>query len=266
MGQDGPQGNRGPTVRGVTCVLLYTGAFVAVWAVGFMPLPRRVKRPLQDALLRPAAWTGERIDWAAHVWMNRVRRRLGTASLLRVITRALLDDAISETDEAAGYVGTIGPNAKDAVSWVERRLAEVGFHRNPTAFLEYRDRNGRQFEASSWVLRTSVTADHQLHVRLFDSRDGAVDLYGHREPSVGAGATHYGSPDYATGVKQARAVLMRANLPIERRSDKERSLGQTDPDTCITEVGSTGTLTRDGQEMCATSDEGTPAVSGSELR
>lgn len=208
-----------PTYRGAFCVLVYTAAFVAVTVVGFASLPRRVERPLQRALLWPAAWCGERVDWAAHGWLDGLRRRLGTSSLVRAFTQAVLDDAITPANEAAGYVGTVASREDGSVQWLERRLADVGFHRNATAYLEYRERDSRQFEHSSWALRSSVTADSQLHVRLYTSSDGTVDIYGHREPSVTAGADHYGTPDYATGVQMVRETLEEAGVHIEERSD-----------------------------------------------
>jgi hypothetical protein len=207
---------RAPTLRGAVCVLVYTAAFVAVTFVGFAPLPHRVGRPLQRGLLRPAGWAGDRIDWAAHGWVDRTRRRLGTDPRFRSFARAVLDDAISAADEAAGYVGTIEPpTGRDPGEWAGRRLAEAGFHRNPTAYLEYRERDGRQFEHSSWALRSAVDADHQLHVRLFVS-GAAVDVYGHWEPSVTAGGEHYGRPDYRTGVAMAIDVLDRAGIGFDR--------------------------------------------------
>ena len=207
---------RTPTLRGGACVLLYTAAFVAVTLVGFAPMPRRLERALQRAVLRPAAWAGNRVDWAAHGWVDRTRRRLGTDPRFRAFTRLVLDDAVSAADEAAGYVGTVDPPAgTDPCEWVERGLVGAGFHRNPTAYLEYREREGREYEHSSWALRSSVDADHQLHVRLFRS-GGSVDVYGHWEPSVTAGGNHYGRPDYRTGVATTLAVLDREGIPFER--------------------------------------------------
>lgn len=209
----------GPTLRGRACVLVYAAAFVAVTLVGFAPLPRRIGRPLQRLLLVPAEWAGDRVDWAAHGWVDRTRRRLGTDARFRAFTRAVLDDAISAADEAAGYVGTVEPpTGSDPCAWTERRLAGAGFHRNPTAYLEYRERDGRQFERSSWALRSSVDADRQLHVRLFDAGD-RVDVYGHWEPSVTAGGDHYGRPDYRTGVAMALSVLHRSGVPYERADE-----------------------------------------------
>lgn len=210
------EGERVPTSRGVCCVLVHTAAFVAVTLVGFAPLPSRVERPVQRALLRPAAWAGGRVDWAAHGWVDRTRRRLGTDPRFRAFTRAVLDDATSEADEAAGYVGTVEPPVgHDPATWLEGRLAEAGFSRNPTAYLEYRERETREFEHSSWALRSSVDADHQLHVRLFESGD-RVDVYGHWEPSVTAGGDHYGRPDYPTGVVMSLAVFEREGVHVER--------------------------------------------------
>ena len=206
----------GPTFRGIACVLVYTAAFVAVTLVGFAPLPRSVGRPLQRSLLRPAAWAGTRIDWTTHGWVDRTRRRLGTDARFRAFTRAVLDDAVSPADEAAGYVGTVEPPAgSDPCTWTERRLAGAGFHRNPTAYLEYREREEREYEHSSWALRSSTDADHQLHVRLFASGEH-VDVYGHWEPSVTAGGDHYGRPDYRTGVAMTLSVLDRAGIPFSR--------------------------------------------------
>lgn len=195
--------------------------------VGFASLPRRVERPLQTAVLRPAAWSAARVDWASHDWLDGLRRRLGTSARFRALTRLLLDDAISPADEAAGYVATVDPPTDGApAAWLERALTEEGFHRNPTAYLEYRERGDREFERSSWVLRSSLHAERQLHVRLFENADGTVDVYGHWELSVTEGGDHYGRPDYATGVAMTLAVLARAAIPFERR----RTLGDVVPD------------------------------------
>ena len=216
---EGVEPSPGPTLRGVTCVLVYTAAFVAVTLVGFTRLPEGVERPLQRLLLRPAAWAGARVDWTSHGWVDRTRRRLGTDPRFRRFTRLVLDDAISPADEAAGYVGTVEPLARvDPCAWTERRLAEAGFHRNPTAYLEYREREEREYERSSWALRSSVDADRQLHVRLFAS-GGTVDVYGHWEPSVTAGEDHYGRPDYRTGVAMTLSVLERSGIPFDRREE-----------------------------------------------
>lgn len=210
------EGDRGPTIRGVVCVLVHTAAFVAVTLVGFASPPPRVERPVQRTLLRPAAWADARVDWTAHGWVDRTRRRLGTDPRFRAFTRAVLDDAISAADESAGYVGSVvPPTGHDPATWLEGRLADAGFSRNPTAYLEYRDREDREFERSSWALRSSIDADHQLHVRLFDS-DERVDVYGHWEPSVTAGGDHYGPPDYGTGVAMTLAVLDREGIRVER--------------------------------------------------
>jgi hypothetical protein len=244
---------RPPTVRGAACVLVYTAAFVAVTLVGFAPLPDRVGRPLQRGLLRPAAWAGVRVDWAAHAWLDRTRRRLGTDERFRAFTRALLDDAVSAADEAAGYVATVEPPAgPDPAAWLERRLAESGFHRNPTAYLEYREREEREYEHSSWALRSSVDADHQLHVRLFAS-EGTVDVYGHWEPSVTAGGDHYGRPDYRSGVATALSVLERAGLPLRRLED----LGGVTPAEVSPEAG-----LPDGSTVEDLVPEGTAPASG----
>ena len=235
---------RDPTVRGVGCVLVYAAAFVSVTLVGFAPLPRRVRRPLQRWLLRPADWAGDRVDWAAHDWVDRTRCRLGTDPRFRAVTRVLLDDAISATDEAAGYVGTVDPPAgSDPAAWVERRLSEAGFERNPTAYLEYRERTERQFEHSSWALRSAVDADHQLHIRLFVS-DGVVDVYGHWEPSVTAGDDHYGRPDYRTGVAMTVAVLDREGIPFDRLGE----VGGVTPAAVTDEIDPAIPLDGDGPE------------------
>jgi hypothetical protein len=199
-------------------VVGYSLALVVVTGVGFAPLPRRVERALQRTLLRAAAWSADRVDWARHGWLDNLRRRLGTSTRFRRVTRLLLDDAIAPTDEAAGYVATVHPSADDEpIAWLERRLTDAGFHRNPAAYLEYRERETQEFEASSWVLRESMHADHQLHVRLFAAPAGAVDVYGHWEPAVAAGADHYARPDFRTGVGMMLAVLASLDVPFERR-------------------------------------------------
>ena len=234
-----------PTPGDVACVLVYTAAFVGVTLVGFASLPKGVERPLQRTLLRPAAWASARIDWADHGWVDRTRRRLGTDARFRAFTRAMLDDAVSPADEAAGYVGTVEPPAgTDPCAWTERRLAGAGFHRNPTAYLEFREREGREYERSSWVLRSSVDADHQLHVRLFASGE-RVDVYGHWEPSVTAGGDHYGRPDYRTGVAMTLSILDRVEVPFTRLEE----IGGAVPDEVGDVVERTPTpFTPDGAE------------------
>lgn len=233
---------QGPTLRGRACVLVYATAFVAVTLVGFSPLPGRIERPLQRGLLRPAAWAGDRVDWAAHGWVDRTRRQLGTDPRFRSFARLVLDDAVSAADEAAGYVGTVEPPAgSDPSAWTERRLVEAGFRRNPTAYLEYRDREEREFEHSSWALRSSVDADHQLHVRLFESGE-RVDVYGHWEPSVTAGGDHYGRPDYRTGVAVALAVLDREGIPFGRLDE----VGGAVPEPVADGVGAAALVDRGG--------------------
>jgi len=242
--RESPRSARQPTVRGCACVLVYTAAFVAVTLVGFAPLPDRLERPLQRGLLRPAAWAGGRVDWTAHGWVDRTRRRLGTDPRFRAFTRLVLDDAVSAADEAAGYVGTVdSPAGNDPCAWTERRLVEAGFHRNPTAYLEYRERGRREFEHSSWALRSSVDADHQLHVRLFRS-GGSVDVYGHWEPSVAAGGGHYGRPDYRTGVATALAVFDREGIPFGRLDE----IGDAVPDDVAEGLGATALVSQDGLE------------------
>lgn len=236
----GPSRRR-PTVRGAACVVVYTAALVAVTLVGFASLPRRVERPIQRALLAPAAAGAARVDWTAHRWLDDLRRTLGTDPRFRAATRAVLDDAVSPADEAAGYVATVDPPAdRDPVDCLERALAATGFHRNPTAYLEYRDRAGREFERSSWVLRSSLTADRQLHVRLFDGGDGTVDVYGHWERSVTAGGDHYERPDYRTGVGMTLAVLKRTALPFERRASVGGVAPRAAADTVAPPVPSPG--------------------------
>jgi len=169
-------------------------------------------------VLAPAAAAGRRVDWATHRWVNRLRRRLGTADAARTVCRALLDDALDPLDDA-GYVGTVqvrgGDAPADALGVLEDRLAARGFRRNPTAYLTYRERRPgptshadarREYERGSWALRDRVDAPRQLHVLLFDAPDG-VDVYAHWEPSVLAGAAHYRRPDYRTGVAMAERAL-----------------------------------------------------------
>jgi hypothetical protein len=203
-----------PTRRGIACVVVHAAAFVAATAVGFARphLPAGIARPLQAAVLVPAAVAGRRVDWAAHGWVDRLRYRLGTDDRFRAMTRALLDDATEALDERAGYVGTVRGPRPD----VERRLAARGFRRNPTAYLNYRERTVREYERASWALRERVDAPRQLHVLLFDAPDG-IDIYAHWEPSVLAGADHYGRPDYPAGVAMARQAVAEAGLALERR-------------------------------------------------
>ena len=225
--------DRAPTLRGAVCVVVHSLALVAVTGVGFAPLPRRVEHPLQRAVLVLAAASADRVDWAAHGWLDDLRRQLGTAPRFRRLTQYLLDDALAPTDEAAGYVATVDPPTdRDPVAWLDSALDDAGFHRNPAAYLEFREREGREFERSSWALRESMHAAHQVHVRLFDNGDGTVDVYGHWEASVAAGADHYARPDFRTGVGMMLAVLDRLDVPFDRRS----TVGDAVPDATVEPV------------------------------
>jgi len=216
---------RPPTLRGVAWVCVHAAAFVVATLFGFGGGERA--RPLQTVVLMPAAVAGRRVHWPAHRWANRVRRRLGTAAPFRAATRLLLDDALDPLD-GAGYVGTVPdrPGDADTLARVERRLTARGFRRNPTAYLTYRERYpgdrtgtdvpGRECERGSWALRERADARRQLHVLLYDAPDG-VDVYGHWEPSVLAGAAHYGRPDYATGVAMTERALAETGLRVDPR-------------------------------------------------
>jgi len=81
------------------------------------------------------------------------------------------------------YVGTLHMSEDD----IEAILRQLGFRRNPVAFLKSRawspfDVDG--ISEGSWVWRSSLFADRQLHVTLFDNEDdGSYDVLAHWELS-----------------------------------------------------------------------------------
>jgi hypothetical protein len=69
---------------------------------------------------------------------------------------------------------------------IEFLLRDVGFRRNPVAWLKTRlwtplDADG--ISEGSWAFRAGFFAPMQLHVTLFSNDDGSYDLYAHYEPN-----------------------------------------------------------------------------------
>lgn len=81
------------------------------------------------------------------------------------------------------YVGTIHMLEDE----IEAVLRQLGFRRNPVAFLKSRawspfDADG--ISEGSWVWRSPLLAHRQLHVTLFDNEDdGSYDVLAHWELS-----------------------------------------------------------------------------------
>jgi len=246
----GPLDRRRPRTLDAVYVLVYTVSFILAGLVALAPdrLSNRFEDRALHGLMCGAGWAADRVYWPEHDWIARGRRRLCTDARFRRFTSAWLDDAVSELDERAGYVGTVsqpdaGPGTGDrtgaARGWLECRLHDLGFHRNEAAYLKYRERDGRrEFERSSWVGRTTVDAERQLHLRLYDGPGpGTVDVYAHWEPSITQGEEHYRPPDYRAGVRTTLALFEAEGIPVERRGHLLDGTVPADYDCTGTEAG-----------------------------
>jgi len=106
-------------------------------------------------------------------WWNGLRR-LTLPLLDRLACEHTIGYAKYELDDEE-FVGT----AKGSIGDVEAKLWMLGFERMPLSALK-RLEDGRQ-ERGSWAYREGPLATRQLHVMLFDSVDGGMDVYAHDE-------------------------------------------------------------------------------------
>ena len=133
----------------------------------------------------------------------------GRAALLpgldRLASRLGVGYAAYELDarECAGRIDA-------PVETVDELLSSHGFERMPlSAWKTLPD--GRS-EAASWAKRTGPFADRQLHVMLFQTDDGATELYAHDEFNAfhpRHATKHYHGVDYdpEAGCRQLRTLL-----------------------------------------------------------
>lgn len=81
---------------------------------------------------------------------------------------------------------------------VEDVLYKHGWHWNPLSTKKYRTVGGeRQYSVGSWVYRSGLLAERQLHCYLFPREDGGADVYCHYEYNY---ITHPGK--HSRGVEQ----------------------------------------------------------------
>ncbi|PCR91379.1 hypothetical protein [Natrinema ejinorense] len=102
------------------------------------------------------------------------------------------------------YVGTL----KRGLDAVRSTLESMAFEREPIAALKVHD-DGR-LSAGSWVRRESSLATWQLHVTLFRTDSGAVEVFAHREYSwLRHPYKHYTQDgwDIHGGVERMRSLL-----------------------------------------------------------
>lgn len=109
------------------------------------------------------------------------------------------------------YVGTI----KRDLAAVRSTLADLGFETEPIASLKVHD-DGR-LSAGSWVRRKSPLATWQLHVTLFRTGHGTVEVFAHREYSwLRHPYKHYTQDGWDTrgGVERLRSLLSDHGIPF----------------------------------------------------
>ena len=128
--------------------------------------------------------------------------------LRRGISRGLgrlYDERAGPREITAGeYAGRLSMSLEEA----ERLLWTWGFVRSPLSRLKTRDGDP---EVGSWVYRDAPLARRQLHLMLFDGREG-IEVYAHEEPSsvnpfVGAAHFDGAGQRVALGVELARERL-----------------------------------------------------------
>lgn len=157
-------------------------------------------RPLFAGVRRLETLLGPEDDW-----VEDDRRVLFEAadSILRPRGRPTIR-AVGDAD----HVGTV-PRSPDAV---ERVLAEEGYQRNILSSRKYREHHtgGRQWAVGSWVLDPIGDTDDQHHVYLFPSKDGATDVYAHREASVTEPDEHHGGDGMERGVPMGLIEVLEA--------------------------------------------------------
>lgn len=112
---------------------------------------------------------------SAEFWERLRRRYLPT---LDSLARSLdLGYAAYELDPRE-YAGTLEADPEAA----ERLLYRNGFRRNPFAAFKTLPDGRREY--GSWSFRASLLARRQVHVMLFERRDGGTDVYAHAEYSA----------------------------------------------------------------------------------
>ena len=139
---------------------------------------------------------------------TRVRRRLLPA--LHRLKEPLGGYAICR-QHPAEYVGTV----KRTLDTMRSILAELAFESEPIASLKVHD-DGRR-SAGSWVRRESPLAKWQLHVTLFRTGEGAVEVFAHREHSwLRHPYKHYTQDgwDIQGGVDRMRSILSEHGVPF----------------------------------------------------
>jgi len=139
---------------------------------------------------------------------TRVRRRLLPA--LHRLKEPLGGYAICR-QHPSEYVGTV----KRTLDAVRSMLAELAFESEPIASLKVHD-DGR-LSAGSWVRRESPLARWQLHVTLFRTGEGTVEVFAHREHSwLRHPYKHYTQDgwDIQGGVDRMRSILSEHGVPF----------------------------------------------------
>lgn len=109
------------------------------------------------------------------------------------------------------YVGTIDRT----LTRFADELREMEFRKEPIAALKSHQ-DGR-LSAGSWVYRSSLFANEQLHVTLFRTDGGSVDTFAHREFSwLTHPYRHYRSVGWDTdrGVTEMRSLLTEHEIPF----------------------------------------------------
>lgn len=98
--------------------------------------------------------------------------------LLDTVGRALDIGYAAYTVGFHEYAGTLRMSVEQA----EKLLYRNGFRRNPLA--AYKTLPDGREEQGSWVWRKNLFAKHQLHVMLFDRKNGGTDVFAHWELSA----------------------------------------------------------------------------------
>ncbi|MBP1988305.1 hypothetical protein [Halolamina salifodinae] len=153
------------------------------------------------------------------------------------------------------YAGTLEMPPEQAESF----LYEHGFRRNPlSAYKTLPD--GRE-EQGSWVWRENLLAKKQLHVMMFERRNGETDCFAHREYSAINPLTalkHYRGVDYSP--KKGERLLVQ-KLPAGSLVRKPPKPAETKSDGSPTEDTSTSSTTASAAE--SGDDAAAGAVAGS---
>jgi hypothetical protein len=160
--------------------------------------------------------------------VRRQEQKLGPSAHGLVAPRARLWQAVDPIFRAGGRPAVRPKGVADYVTTVDVSREQVEqalwpkYHRNFLSTKKYRWRKAgdtfeRDWAIGSWVYDPEET-DTQHHVYLFESPDGGIDLYAHREASVRNPGEHttgrqtHGDPD-----GRARARLEDASLDYTER-------------------------------------------------